>query len=253
MNAALATEAVKLRHATVARATTLIMALGISLICSTMLLAAGTDDPQLAAKLGALVDPGGWAGYLTTAAQVTGAAGLLAHGVLLSWLFGREFADGTITGLFALPIPRRTVAAAKLAVYLAWSMISGVALLAGLVVLGLAAGLGKIPGDAVPALGRQLALTVLTAAIAVPAAWATTSTRSVLAGIGTTIGIVVLSQVAVVAGAGGWFPFAAPALWAISAGTEVSTPQLLAITPVVLAAAALTLLSWHRLQLDRPA
>jgi hypothetical protein len=46
MNAALATEAVKLRHATVARATTLIMALGISLICSTMLLAAGTDDPS---------------------------------------------------------------------------------------------------------------------------------------------------------------------------------------------------------------
>lgn len=251
MNAALATEAVKLRHATVARATTLLMALGISLICATMLLAAGTDDPQLAAKLGALVDPGGWTGYFTTAAQVTGAAGLLAHGVLLSWMFGREFTDGTITGLFALPIPRRTVAAAKLAVYLTWSMLASVALLAGLVLLGLTAGLGATPSDAVPALGRQLALSVLTAAIAVPAAWATTAARSVLAGIATTTGIVVVSQISVVAGAGGWFPFAAPALWAISAGTEVSAGQLLLVAPVVLAAAALTMLSWHRLQLDR--
>lgn len=251
MNAALATEAVKLRHATVVRATTLLMVLGISLICSSMLLAAGTDDPQLAAKLGALVDPGGWSGYLTTAAQVTGAAGLLAQGVLISWLFGREFADGTITGLFALPVPRRGIATAKLAVYLLWSLVSSCALVAGLVLFGLAAGLGRIPADAVPALGRELALSVLIGAIAVPAAWATTLARSVLAGIATTIGIVIVSQIAVVAGAGGWFPFAAPALWAISAGTEASGVQLLLVAPVVLTAAALTLLSWHRLQLDR--
>ncbi|WP_460658589.1 ABC transporter permease, partial [Kribbella italica] len=140
---------------------------------------------------------------------VTGAAGLLAHGVLLGWLFGREFTDGTISGLFALPVPGRTVAAAKLTVHLAWSVIASVALLAGLAVLDLAVGLGNIPGDAVPALGRQLALSVLTAAIAVPA------------------------------------------LWAISAGTEVSTAQLVPIAPVVVAGTALTMLSWLRLQLDR--
>jgi ABC-2 type transport system permease protein len=92
---------------------------------------------------------------------------------------------------------------------------------------------------------------VLTGAIAVPAAWAATVARSLLAGIATTIGIVVLSQLTVVAGAGAWFPFAAPALWAISAGTEVTQLQLLLVAPVVLAAGALAVLSWHRLQLDR--
>ncbi|MGC4942247.1 ABC transporter permease [Kribbella sp. DT2] len=251
MNAALTTEAVKFRHATVVRASTLLMVLGIAVICSSFQLAAGTDDPQLAAKLGPLIDPGGWNGYLATAAQVTGAAGLLAQGVVVSWLFGREFADGTITALFALPVPRRSLAAAKLVIYLAWSACASCALLVALVVLGFTAGLGAIPGDAVPDLGRQLALSVLTGAIAVPAAWATTAARSVLAGIATTIGIVVLSQLSAVAGAGGWFPFAAPALWAISAGTEVSAVQLLLVVPVVLSAAALAVLSWHRLQLDR--
>ncbi|WP_432937268.1 ABC transporter permease [Kribbella sp. CA-253562] len=170
---------------------------------------------------------------------------------MISWLFGREFAEGTITGLFALPVPRRTIAAAKLVVYMVWSLAASCALLTALVLAGLAAGLGGIPADAVPGLGRQLALAVLTGAIAVPAAWATTMARSILAGIATTIGIVVLSQLTVVAGAGGWFPFAAPALWAISAGTEVSTVQLLLVAPVVLATAALALNNWHRLQLDR--
>ncbi len=251
MKAALATEFTKLTRATVVRATTVITVLGIALICSSMLLAVGTDDPQLAAKLGPLIDPGGWAGYLATAAQVTAAAGLLGHGVVLSWLFGREFGDGTITGLFALPVSRATIAAAKLLIYLAWSVACSAALLAALMVLGLAFGLGPISADAVPALGSQLALAVLTGVIVTPAAWAATVGRSVLAGIGTAIGILILSQVTVLAGAGGWFPFSAPALWAISAGHAVSPLQLALVAPIALASTGLTMQSWRQLQLHR--
>lgn len=251
MISALATEYTKLVHATVVRVTTLAVVLGIALICGSMLLAAGTDDPQLAAKLGPLIDPGGWAGYLSTAAQVSGAAGLLGTGVVLSWLFGREFADGTITGLFAIPVPRTTLAAAKLLVYLAWAAATAIALLAALIAFGLTFGLGPIPADVLPAIGRQFALFVLTGAIAVPAAWAATLRRSVLAGIAVAIGILVVSQVAVIAGAGGWFPFSAPALWAISGGADVSGLQLGLVIPIALGGAALTAMSWRSLQLDR--
>ncbi|TDD13443.1 ABC transporter permease [Kribbella turkmenica] len=247
----LVTESTKFVRATVVRATTVVMVLGISLICSSMLQAVHTADPQLAAKLGPLIEPGGWAGYLTVAAQVTGAAGLLGYGVVLSWLFSREFADGTVTGLFAVPVSRPTIATAKLLVYLAWGVASAVALALALVLFGLAGGLGALPADVVPAIGRQLALTVLTAVIASPAAWAATVGRSVLAGIGCTIGILVVAQVTVVAGAGAWIPFAAPALWAISGGADVTTFQLALVVPILLISAALTLRSWHRLQLDR--
>ncbi|WP_112239264.1 ABC transporter permease [Kribbella monticola] len=247
----LVTEFTKLAHATVVRATTALVVLGISLLCSAMLLAVHTDDPQLAAKLGPLIDPGGWIGYLTVAIQVTGAAGFVGYGVVLSWLFSREFADGTITGLFAIPVPRPTIAAAKLVVYLAWGLITAACLLAALVVLGLANGLGPIPADAVPVMGRQFALSLFTIILATPAAWAATLGRSVLAGIGTTIVILVLSQVSVIAGADGWFPFAAPALWAIHSDITVGPLQLALVVPVVAVSVTLTLHSWQHLQLDR--
>lgn len=251
MNDALVTELTKAIRGHVLRATTVLMVLGIALICSSMLLAVDTADPQLAAKLGALNDPGGWAGYLTVAAQVTAAAGLLGYGVALSWLFGREFGEGTITGLFALPVARPTIAAAKLGVYAAWVLTVGIALLIALTLLGLAFGLGPIPREALPAMGRQLLLAVLTGAIATPAAWAATLGRSVLAGIATTIAILVVAQVAVVGGAGGWLPFAAPSLWAVSGGSAVTAFQLSLVAPLAGVSAGLVLLTWRRLQLDR--
>ncbi|NIK59229.1 ABC transporter permease [Kribbella shirazensis] len=251
MISGLVMEFTKLAHATVARVTGVLMVLGISLICSSMLLAVHTDDPQLAAKLGPLIDPGGWVGYLTVAIQVTGAAGFVGYGVVLSWLFSREFAEGTVTGLFAIPVSRRTIAAAKFIVYLVWGLVTAIALLLALIVLGLISGLGPIPADAVPAMGRQFGLSVFSILIAAPAAWAATLGRSVLAGIGTTIGILVASQVSVIAGTGGWFPFAAPALWAINTDIAVTPVQLSLVLPVVALGVVLTLRSWHLLQLDR--
>lgn len=251
MKAALATEMAKFARSNAVRATTIIMVAGIALICSSMLLAVGSADPQLTAKLGALIDPGGWAGYLAVAAQVTAAASVLGFGVVLSWLFGREFADGTITGLFGLPVSRPTIAAAKLVVYLAWSAVTSVGLLVALVAFGMLFGLGGIPLDVAPALGRQLALSVLTAAIATPVAWAATLGRSLLAGVGAAIGILVASQVAVIAGVGDWFTFSAPGLWAVSAGSAVSGPQLMLVLPLLAFFAGLTLFAWRRMQLDR--
>ena len=65
-----------------------------------------TTDPQLLAKLGPVAD-GDWHGFLLGAAQITGAGGLGGFAVVLAWMFGREFGDGTIAGLFALPVRRR--------------------------------------------------------------------------------------------------------------------------------------------------
>ena len=249
--AAIRTEATKFLRAQLSVVTTVMLTFGIGILVSSMLLALNTDDPQLAAKLGALVDPGGWAGYLAMASQVTSVAGLLGFGVVLSWLYGREFADSTITGLFALPVSRAQIAAAKFVVYLAWSVAISVALAVMLLLLGTAFGLGPVPDAAWPAFGIQLGAALLTSLLAAPAAWAATLGRGLLAGIGTIIGIVVVAQVAVLSGIGAWFPFSAPGLWATSAGTAASAGQLALVVPVFLLFAGGTIATWKRLQLDK--
>src|SRR6478736_9576643 len=227
-------EAVKLAGSTVGRVGSIAIVLGISLLSGAILLAAASGDPQLVAKLG----PGitrDWTGFLLAAAQITGAGGLLGFGVVLSWMFGREFGDGTITGLFALPVSRSTIALAKLLVYAVWALAVSLSLAALLVIVGLVAGLGALTADSWVALVRQVALGAMTAAIAAPVAWAATLGRSVLTGVSVSIGIVVVAQVSVLTGLGGWMPLASPALWAISSGGVVTTGQLLLVIPYFVA------------------
>src|SRR5690606_22475803 len=137
---------------------------------------------QILAKLGPLAAAGGWDALVSTATQIGGAAGLLACGVVLSWIFGREFADGTITGLFGLPVSRPTVAMAKLTVHLLWSITIGVAVAVLVTAVGIATGLGWPDRDTTASMLRLAVLLMLTGLLAVPAAWVATIGRGLLPG-----------------------------------------------------------------------
>jgi ABC-2 type transport system permease protein len=243
-------EAVKLTGSTVGRVGSVAVVVGIAVLSGAMLLAAGSGDPQLLAKLGPAAT-GDWSGFLLAAAQITSAGGLLGFGVVLSWMFGREFGDGTITGLFALPVRRSTIALAKLLVYAIWAVMLSVCLAALLLLVGLIAGLGALKGETWVALARQVGLGIMTAAIAAPVAWAATLGRSVLAGVSVAIGLVVIAQVSVLAGAGGWMPLASPALWASSSGQAVTPLQLGLVLPYVGVFILVTAAAWRAMQLDR--
>ena len=75
--------------------------------------------------------------------------------------------------------------------------------------------------------------------------------RSVLGGVSVAIGLVVVAQVSVLAGLGGWMPLAAPALWALSEGADVSVVQLSLLVPFGILTIVATAVTWRRLQLDR--
>ncbi|MCC2031855.1 ABC transporter permease [Microbacterium allomyrinae] len=250
MRPSLWAEAVKLTGSTVGRVGSVAVVAGIAVLSGAMLAAAASGDPQLLAKLGPAATRD-WNGFLLAAAQITSAGGLLGFGVVLSWIFGREFGDGTITGLFALPVRRTTIAVAKMLVYGAWAVAISVCLALLLLLVGLVAGLGVLTADVWTALGRQVVLGIMTAAIAAPVAWAATLGRSVLAGVSVAIGLVVIAQVAVLAGAGGWMPLAAPALWAISSGQNVTPLQLGLVLPYVAFFTLFTAAAWRTMQLDR--
>jgi ABC-2 type transport system permease protein len=251
MRAAIWAEVVKLAGSTVGRVGSAAIVIGISVISGSMLLAAATTtDPQLLAKLGP-VATGDWQGFLLGAVQITGAGGLGGFAVVLAWMFGREFGDGTITGLFALPVRRTTIAFAKLIVYVIWVTVMSVLLAIVLALVGTVAGLGPIDGETPAMLARQVALGAMSAAITLPVAWAATLSRSVLGGVSVAIGLVVVAQVSVLAGLGGWMPLAAPALWAISLGAGVTPIQLSLLIPFAAIFVGLIARSWQRMQLDR--
>lgn len=65
-----------------------------------------------------------------------------------------------------------------------------------------------------------------------------------------TIGVVVVAQVGVLSGVGGWMPFAAPALWAMGLEHITVVQLVLPLLVRVLFGFAIAR-SWSRLQLDR--
>ncbi|MEF3404798.1 ABC transporter permease [Agromyces sp. CCNWLW203] len=247
---AITVEARKAAASRVMASITVILLVGVALLALGMLIGAGSGDEQLLAKLGPLARLGGWVGLVGVVSQITSAGGLLAFGVALSWLFGREFADGTIGGLFALPVRRSTIALAKLAVYVVWAAGVAVLLTAVVAILGLAFGYGATDPSGVVELLRIPVLVVLTALIAVPAAWIATLGRGLLPGIAATVVLLVLAQVMAVVGIGAWVPIVAPALLAIDPAA-VPLVSLAIVPSVPVAFGALAALAWSRLQLDR--
>ena len=93
-------------------------------------------------KAASMVTSPGWSGYAGLGATSVSATILLAVGVVMSWSVGREFTDGTIVGLFAIPPALRTIAAAKMVVTLSWAVLLGAGGAALLMTAGLLLGLG---------------------------------------------------------------------------------------------------------------
>jgi ABC-2 type transport system permease protein len=247
---AVAVEFRKARSSRVLWSTGVLLAVGVTVLAAAMVLAARSGDAEIVAKLGPQAASGDWPAFLSVAVQITSAAGVLACGVGISWLYGREFADGTIPGLFGLPVSRTAIAVAKLVVYLVWAVVVAVALVVLLLGVGIAVGLGAPDPDTLVGLSRQVALGGLTALIAIPCAWAASLGRGLLPGIAVAVGILVISQVSVVAGLASWVPFVAPAFWAIHPGVTTAIPLItVPMVPVIFGAA--TVIAWRRLQLDK--
>ncbi len=227
-----------------------ILILGLAALTVGLLSAAAAGDARVLARLGPLAELDGWALLVGTSAQILAAGGFGACGILVAWLFGREFAEGTISGLFALPVRRASIAIGKLALYLVWAVAVAVAITLLLLLLGASAGYLRSDPDGLGELARIPVLMILTALLAVPSAWIASLARSVLAGIAATIVLMIVAQVCAILGIGAWIPIVAPALWAI-APSSVPPAALAGVLVVPLVFGAATAFVWSRMQLDR--
>ena len=211
-------------------------------------------DPERARRMGLIGQKaeivGGnadWPGYFALLAQATTVGGFVLFAFVVAWVFGREFSDGTVRYLLALPTSRATIIAAKLVVVAVWCA----GLTALVTLLGLAVGAAlALPGWSADAAWQGLihvwvgaGLTLL---IVAPMALLAGVGRGYLAPLGFAMLALILAQVVAATGRGAYFPWSIPALYAQVAGSAGGgiTAVSFAIVAVTGLAGAVATFAW---------
>jgi ABC-2 type transport system permease protein len=169
----------------------------------------------LSAKANLVGGSADWPFYLDMFAQGISGAGIMLFGLIEIWIFGREFSDGTVKDLLAVPVSRLSIIMAKFMVFAMWSI------LLTLVLFGVDLGLGlmlDLPFGT-PALFVKATFTVLIAALLVifsltPIAFIASVGRGYLLPMGIALLGLGLANIAALLGWGEYFPWSIPGVFA---------------------------------------
>jgi ABC-2 type transport system permease protein len=185
-------------------------------------------DPQLARQLGLLgvkatlvVVTADWSGYLTLMVEFTALGGFFFFCLAISWTFGREFTDGTLKDLLAVPVPRFDILLAKFIVSALWCA----ALIVETTIVGLILGaIIRLPGGSLAVIlhgTSQMAIAALMSiTLIMPFGFFASVGRGYLLPIGIAILTVILGNLSITLGWGEYFPWAIPAL--VLQGTPIT-------------------------------
>jgi ABC-2 type transport system permease protein len=177
-------------------------------------------DPQLARQLGLLgtkanlvVGSADWPGYLTLMVEFTALGGFFFFCLAISWTFGREFTDGTLKDLLAVPVPRFDIILAKFIVVALWCA----ALIAETYIVGLILGaVIQLPGGSLTVIlhgtGLLALTTIMAIALVMPFGFFASIGRGYLLPIGIAVLTLILGNLSITLGWGEYFPWSVPAL-----------------------------------------
>ncbi len=188
-----------------------------------------------------------WPYYLGILGQAIAIGGLLLFSLVESWVFGREFADGTLKDLLAVPVARATILLAKFLVVVLWSLLLTVMLFLVSLLLGAAIGLSQGTAEVFWHGTTTLAVAACLVIVDVfPFAFFASVGRGYLLPMGVTLLVLVLGNVVAIAGWGNYFPWAVPALYAEVTGKgNLEAASYLLVLFTVLAGMAGTYLWWR--------
>jgi ABC-2 type transport system permease protein len=147
--------------------------------------------------------------------QLIAAGGFILFILIISWVFGREFTDGTLKDLLAVPVPRSSILLAKFIIVAVWSAMLTMVIW----IFGLAMGaIIKLPGGSLSVIFQGSVLVAITAclviAVVMPFALFASLGRGYLLPIGVAVLTLMMTNLVAIAGWGEYFPWAVPGLYA---------------------------------------
>jgi ABC-2 type transport system permease protein len=161
-----------------------------------------------------------WAAYLVLLAEIVGAGAYFFFVMAVSWVFGREFMDGTLKDLLAVPVRRSSILLAKFLVVIAWCALMAGVIFAVSLLMGV---LLRLPGGSLQVLlhgGRMAVVTVcLVISVVLPFALAASVGRGYLLPMAAAVLSLIMSNLVMVVGWGEYFPWAIPLLYAQDGNT----------------------------------
>lgn len=187
-----------------------------------------------------------WPYYLGILSQATAIGGLLLFSLVESWVFGREFADGTLKDLLAVPVARATLLLAKFLVVVLWSLLLTLMLFLVSLLLGAAIGLSQGTAEVFWHGAANVAVaTCLVIVDVFPFAFFASVGRGYLLPMGVVLLVLVLGNIVTISGWGTSFPWAIPALYAgLTAKGDLEAASYLLVLLTGLAGMAGTYLWW---------
>jgi len=203
-------------------------------------------NPEFASKSGALSAKAqimnfseNWYFYLGILTQAIGVGGILVFGFVASWIFGREYSDGTAKDLLALPISRTKIVNAKFVVYGVWCLALVVSNLIVGVLIGTMLALPGSDTNFIPAyLKNYFITTVLTVSLGTPIAFFAIWGRGYLAPLGFVGLTLVFAQIIASTGYGYYFPWSVPGLFSGAGGEYKAQLNIISYTILVLTSMA---------------
>ena len=195
----------------------LFLPLGIAFLISV------AKNPEISKKLGLIsakadllaFSATDWPAYFDLYGMIIAAVGFLLFVLVISWIFGREFADGTLKDLLAVPVPRAFILLAKFLTAAIWCVaLAIVIVLAGL----LMGGLIGLPGGTIYVFlngsSKILVSTGLVILAILPFAFFASVGRGYLLSIGMAVLALMATNLVMIAGWAEYFPWAIPGLYA---------------------------------------
>jgi ABC-2 type transport system permease protein len=156
-----------------------------------------------------------WPTYLGLYGQLIAAAGFLLFILIVSWTFGREFADGTLKDMLAVPVRRSSILLAKFSVAAAWSVVLTIVIFMVGLIMG---AIIKLPEGSPGVIFQNSALVLITAGLTIvvvmPFALFASIGRGYLLPIGLAILTLIITNLVAIMGWGEYFPWAVAGLYA---------------------------------------
>lgn len=185
-------------------------------------------DPELAESsglVGAQAEFAGeadWPSYLGLFAQMIGVGGIFVFGFVISWIFGREYADHTVKDLLTLPYSRAVIVIAKFMASFTVSFLLSIYILLIGFIIGWMIGLPEWSLDVVMhSLFIIFIVTALTILLSTPVAVFASFSKGYLAPLGFLVVALIFSQIIAAIGYGEYFPWSVPALYSGMTGENI--------------------------------